>query len=48
MLRKVPRLPHEVLTSHHFINRISRFLNKAESAAHHFILILRREALCVD
>jgi hypothetical protein len=25
------------LTSHHFINRISRFLNKAESAAHHFL-----------
>ena len=33
---KSARLPHEVLTSHHFINRISRFLNKAESAAHHF------------
>ena len=39
-------LPREVLTSHHFINRISRFLNKAASAAHHFLLNLEDGRCC--
>jgi len=34
--QKIARLPREPLTSNHFINRISRFLKKAGSAAHHF------------